>query len=80
MITWSRVVENIDRNDGAVDREVLGIQVKIVIGTGCEVAVGFVHDFDAYFRIGVLGAKWDRVHSCLRRIPCVFREGISKGA
>jgi len=55
MITWSRVVEKIDRKDGAVDREVLGIE--IVVGTGCGVAVGFVHDFDAYFRIGVLGAK-----------------------
>jgi len=48
-------VEKIDRKDGAVDREVLGIE--IVVGTGCGVAVGFVHDFDAYFRIGVLGAK-----------------------
>ena len=48
-------MEKIDRNDSAVDREVLCIE--IVIGAGCGVAVGFVHDFDAYFRIGVLGAK-----------------------
>jgi len=46
-----------------------GLGGEIVVGaTGCGVVVEFVRDFNACFRIGMLGAKWDRVHPCLSRM------------
>ena len=43
-------MKKIDRNDSAVDQEVL--RIEIVVGTDCGVAVGFVHDL---MRISELG-------------------------
>ena len=49
-------MEKIDKNDSTVDREGLGSD--IVVGTtGCR----RIRDFDACFRIGMLGANWVRV-------------------
>ena len=46
-------MEKIDKDDSAVDREGLGSD--IVVGTtGCR----RIRDFDACFRIGMLGANW----------------------
>ena len=45
-----------------------GLHIEIVTGAaGYEVVVGFVRDFDACFRIGMLGAKGDRVCAGVRR-------------
>ena len=44
-----RKIIEMNKNDN------LGIEV--VVGAGFGVVVGFVHDFDKYFRIGVLGTK-----------------------
>ena len=49
-------MEKIDKNDTAVDREGLGNEF-VVGAIGCGVVDELVRDFDAYFRIGVPGAK-----------------------
>ena len=59
-------MEEMDRNDSAVDREGLGSDF-IMGATGCGVVDELVRDFDAYFRIGC----WALSEIAFVQIPCV---------
>jgi len=67
-------MEKIDRNDSVVNRK--GLHIEIVVGAaGYEVVVGFVRDFDACFRIGMLCRKTWRSENRMNNSRCVCAKG-----